>query len=40
MKLLYIDTETTGVDPMQNGIVQISGCIEVDGELKEEFDLR
>lgn len=38
MKLLFIDTETTGISPQQNGVVQISGIIDIDGEVKEEFD--
>ena len=38
MKLLFLDTETTGLCPIKNGPVQISGIIEIDGEVKEEFD--
>jgi len=38
MKLLFLDLETTGTDPVRNGIVQISGIIEIDGESREEFD--
>lgn len=38
MKLLYLDVETTGTDPKKNGIIQISGIIEIDGEEKETFD--
>ena len=40
MKLLFLDTETTGLDPSKNGIIQIAGMVEIDGEVKEEFDLR
>lgn len=40
MKVLYIDTETTGLDPVKNGILQISGIIEIDGQVKEEFDIK
>lgn len=40
MKLLFLDTETTGLDPVKNGIIQISGIIEIDGVVKEEFDFR
>ncbi len=39
-KILYFDTETTGVDPVKNDIIQIAGIIEVDGEVKEEFNLK
>lgn len=40
MKLLFLDTETTGLDLIKNGIVQISGIIDIDGEVKEEFDFK
>lgn len=40
MKLLYLDLETTGLDPKENGIIQISGIIEIDGCEKEIFDFR
>lgn len=38
MKLLFLDTETTGLEPGTHGVVQIAGIIEIDGEVKEEFD--
>lgn len=38
-KLLFTDTETTGLDPDKNGIHEISGIIEIDGEVKEKFQL-
>ncbi|MDA3900030.1 MAG: 3'-5' exonuclease [Spirochaetes bacterium] len=38
MKLLYFDTETTGLDPVVNSIIQISGIIEINGILVEEFN--
>lgn len=38
MKLFYFDLETTGVKFWKNGIHQISGMIEVDGIVKEEFN--
>lgn len=38
MKLLYFDLETTGVKHWKNGIHQISGVIEIDGEIKESFN--
>lgn len=40
MKLFYFDIETTGVMFWKNGIHQISGVIEIDGEIKESFDLK
>lgn len=39
MKLLFIDTETTGLDPIQNAVIQIAGIVEIDGVVKEEFNL-
>ena len=38
MKVLWIDTETTGLDPVKNGIIQLAGIIEIDNVVKEEFD--
>lgn len=40
IKLLYFDTETTGLDPIKNDIIQISGIIEINNEVKEEFDFK
>ena len=40
MKLLFLDTETTGLDPVKNGIHQVSGIIEIDGVVKDEFDFK
>lgn len=40
MKLLFFDTETTGVMHWKNGIHQISGCIEINGVVKEVFDYK
>lgn len=37
-KLFYYDTETTGLKHWKNGIHQISGCIEIDGDVKEYFN--
>ena len=39
MKLLFLDTETSGLDPVKHGIIQIAGIIEIDGVEKERFDL-
>lgn len=38
MKVLFFDTETTGLDPVKNDIIQLSGIVEIDGEVKEEFN--
>lgn len=40
MKLFFLDLETTGVNPGRNGIHQMSGMIVIDGEIKEEFDIK
>lgn len=43
MKKLFIDTETTGLDPEKSGLYQIAGIIEIESEehllITEEFDL-
>lgn len=39
MKLLYIDTETTGLDYDSCAIWQLGGIIEIDGVEKERFDI-
>lgn len=39
MKLLYFDTETTGLDAKENDILTLAGIIEIDGEVKEELYL-
>lgn len=38
-KILWFDTETTGVNPVKNGIIQIAGIVEVGGVVREEFNL-
>ena len=38
-KLCYIDIETCGFDPEKNGILQIAGIIEVNGQIMDMFDL-
>jgi DNA polymerase-3 subunit epsilon len=40
VKKLFYDVETTGVDERQNGIHQISGCLEIDGEVEEYFNFK
>lgn len=40
MKVLYFDTETTGILPRQNEIIQFAAIIEIDGEVKEEINVR
>jgi len=38
MKLVFIDLETTGVSFEQNGIIQISGCVQIGDTVQESFD--
>lgn len=40
MKLLFIDLETSGLNPKKHGVIQIAGIVEIDGEEKERFDLK
>lgn len=39
-KLLFFDLETTGTMFWKNGIHQIGGIIDINGEEKERFDIR
>lgn len=39
-KVLYFDIETTGKSPFKNDIIQIGGIVEIEGEVKEEFNLK
>ena len=40
IKVLHLDTETTGLNPQNNGIHQISGIIEIDGVEKQQFNFK
>jgi len=40
IKKMFYDLETTGVDERQNGIHQLSGCIEIDGVVVKSFNYR
>lgn len=37
-RMLYLDTETTGLNPEKNGIWQIGGIVEIDGKIKDKFN--
>ena len=39
VKTLHLDLETTGLDPRENGVIQIGGIVEIDGNVEDEFDL-
>ena len=34
MKVLWIDTETTGLDPDKHGIIQLAMIVDIDGQIK------
>jgi len=40
MKVLYFDTETTGLSPWKNDVVQIAGIIEIDGKIEDAFEFK
>jgi DNA polymerase-3 subunit epsilon len=40
MKVLWIDTETTGLDSSKCGLTEIAGIVEIDGKVIDRFDLR
>lgn len=35
---IFYDTETTGLDPAKHSIIQLAGCVEIDGKIVREFD--
>ena len=39
-KILFYDLETTGVDSKKNGIHQISGMLQVNGKVVNEFNIK
>jgi DNA polymerase-3 subunit epsilon len=39
-KLIYIDTETSGVNCKVNGMLQLAGMIEIEGREVERFDYK
>jgi len=39
-KILFVDTETVGLDPLVNGIHQVAGILVIDGQVVDEFDLK
>jgi DNA polymerase-3 subunit epsilon len=39
LKVLWIDTETTGLDPQKHGIFQIAWIIDIDGEIRDRGSL-
>lgn len=39
MKVLWLDTETTGLDPEKNGLIEIAGLFEVDRLVMDGFNI-
>ena len=39
-KILLFDVETTGLDPVKNGIITLSGAIIINGEVRNWFDFK
>jgi DNA polymerase-3 subunit epsilon len=39
-KLLYLDLETTGLDPKTNSIHEIGAIVEIDGFVAGEFEIK
>lgn len=40
MKILWFDTETTGLDPVKNDIWQLAAEVDVDGQVVEKFEIK
>jgi len=40
IKILYLDVETGGLDCKKNPIIQLSGIIEIEGQIVKEFDFK
>lgn len=39
-KILWIDTETTGVDPAKHGIIQIGALFEIEGRIVDQYEAK
>ncbi len=40
MKLIFVDVETTGTDPVKHGLVQLAGQMFVNGKMVERFNIQ
>jgi len=40
MKLLWVDTETSGLNPFEHDILSIALLVEIDGEIKDKLYLK
>lgn len=39
-KILWLDTETTGLNAVKQDVIQIAGMVEINGEVHEEFEYK
>lgn len=39
-KVLYMDEETTGTDPVKNDVIQLAAIVEINGKVMERFNMR
>lgn len=39
-KILYFDTETTGLNPQKNAVIQFAGIVEINGKVQEEIEMK
>lgn len=39
-KILFFDVETTGLDPKIHGMHQLSGMLDINGQVVEQFDFK
>lgn len=37
-KVIYIDTETTGLSPVENGLIEVACIVEENGKVKDRFE--
>ena len=40
MKILWLDTETTGLSPWKQDVIQMAGIVEIDGKVMEKFEFK
>ena len=38
-KILWLDVETTGLDPNRNGLIQLAILMDIDGELVDKIQI-
>ena len=40
IKRLFIDTETTGLDPQRHGLIQVAGLVDINGKIEDSFNFQ